>query len=332
MAQGLLCGFHLFSGTCFEAETAHRPPQNTVRLTQRRRNPKVAHMAKVAFLGLGVMGFPMAGHLVKKGGHEVTVYNRTEAKAKQWVEKFGGRSAPTPKAAAEGQDFVMCCVGNDHDLRAVTLGADGAFAGVKKGATFVDHTTASAEIARELDAAATKGGFKFVDAPVSGGSAGAENGVLTVMCGGAPDAYSGAEPVIAAYARMCKLLGPAGSGQLTKMVNQICIAGLVEGLSEGIHFAKQAGLDVNAVVETISKGAAQSWQMDNRYKTMNEGKFDYGFAVEWMRKDLMICLAESRRNGASLPVTALVNEFYSEVEKMGGKRWDTCSLLARLER
>jgi 3-hydroxyisobutyrate dehydrogenase len=289
-------------------------------------------MAKVAFLGLGVMGFPMAGHLVKKGGHDVTVYNRNGAKAKAWTEKFGGKTAPTPKAAAEGQDFVMCCVGNDHDLRAVTLGADGAFAGVKKGATFVDHTTASAEIARELDAAATKLGFKFVDGPVSGGSAGAENGVLTVMCGGTEDAYASAEPVIAAYARMCKRLGPAGSGQLTKMVNQICIAGLVEGLAEGIHFAKKAGLDVNAVVETISKGAAQSWQMDNRYKTMNEGKFDYGFAVEWMRKDLSLCIAESRRNGASLPVTALVDAFYAEVEKMGGKRWDTSSLLARLER
>jgi 3-hydroxyisobutyrate dehydrogenase len=289
-------------------------------------------MAKVAFLGLGVMGFPMAGHLAKKGGHEVTVYNRNPAKAQAWVEKFGGKSAPTPKAAAEGQDFVMCCVGNDNDLRAVTLGDNGGFAGMKKGATFVDHTTASAEIARELDAEATKRGFKFMDAPVSGGSAGAENGVLTVMCGGAPDTYAGAEPVIAAYARMCKLLGPAGSGQLTKMVNQICIAGLVEGLSEGIHFAKKSGLDVQAVIETISKGAAQSWQMENRWKTMNEGKFDYGFAVEWMRKDLSICIAESRRNGANLPVTALVDQFYSEVEKMGGKRWDTSSLLARLQR
>jgi 3-hydroxyisobutyrate dehydrogenase len=289
-------------------------------------------MAKVAFLGLGVMGFPMAGHLATKGGHEVTVYNRTPAKAKAWAEKFGGKTAATPKAAAEGQEFVMACVGNDNDLRAITLGGDGAFAGMKKGATFVDHTTASAEVARELDAAANKAGFKFVDAPVSGGQAGAENGVLTVMCGGTPDAFAGAEPVIAAYARMCKLLGSAGSGQLTKMVNQICIAGLVEGLSEGIHFAKKAGLDINTVIETISKGAAQSWQMENRYKTMNEGKFDFGFAVEWMRKDLMICLAESRRNGASLPVTALVNEFYSEVEKMGGKRWDTSSLLARLER
>jgi 3-hydroxyisobutyrate dehydrogenase len=289
-------------------------------------------MAKVAFLGLGVMGFPMAGHLVTKGGHQVTVFNRSPGKAKAWAEKFGGQTAATPQAAAEGQDFVMACVGNDHDLRTITIGAAGAFAGLKKGATFVDHTTASAEVARELDAEATKRGFKFVDAPVSGGQAGAENGVLTVMCGGSKDAYAGAEPVIAAYARMCKLLGPAGSGQLTKMVNQICIAGLVEGLSEGIHFAKKSGLDVQAVIETISKGAAQSWQMENRYKTMNEGKFDFGFAVEWMRKDLSICLAEARRNGASLPVTALVDNFYAEVEKLGGKRWDTSSLLARLER
>jgi 3-hydroxyisobutyrate dehydrogenase len=285
-------------------------------------------MAKVAFIGLGVMGFPMAGHLVKKGGHEVTVYNRTEAKAKQWAEKFGGKTAPTPKAAAEGQDFVMCCVGNDNDLRAVTLGSDGAFAGMKKGATFVDHTTASADVARELDAAARKGGFKFVDAPVSGGQAGAENGALTVMCGGDEDAYKGAEPIIAgAYARMCKRLGPAGAGQLTKMVNQICIAGLVQGL----HFAKKSGLSVPDVIDTISKGAAQSWQMENRYKTMNDSKYDFGFAVEWMRKDLSIAVAESRRNGASLPVTALVDQFYSEVEKIGGKRWDTSSLLARLE-
>jgi 3-hydroxyisobutyrate dehydrogenase len=290
-------------------------------------------MAKVAFLGLGVMGFPMAGHLVKKGGHEVTVYNRTGAKAKEWADKFGGRTAPTPKAAAEGQDFVMCCVGNDNDLRAVTIGTEGAFAGMKKGAVFVDHTTASAEVARELDAAATKAGFKFIDAPVSGGQAGAENGVLTVMCGGKEDAYAAAEPIIAgAYARMCKLLGPAGAGQLTKMVNQICIAGLVQGLSEGLHFAKKSGLDVAAVVDTISKGAAQSWQMENRYKAMNEGKFDFGFAVEWMRKDLSICIAEARRNGANLPVTALVDQFYAEVEKMGGKRWDTSSLMARLER
>jgi 3-hydroxyisobutyrate dehydrogenase len=289
-------------------------------------------MAKVAFLGLGVMGFPMAGHLVAKGNHEVTVYNRSDAKAKAWAEKFGGRTAATPKAAAEGQDFVMACVGNDDDLRSVTIGSDGAFAGMKSGAIFVDHTTASAEVARQLDAEANKRGFHFIDAPVSGGQAGAENGVLTVMCGGNEADYKRAEPIIAAYARMCKLLGPAGAGQLTKMVNQICIAGLVEGLSEGIHFAKKAGLDIGAVIDTISKGAAQSWQMENRYKTMDQGKFDFGFAVEWMRKDLSICLAEARRNGASLPVTALVDNFYSEVEKMGGKRWDTSSLLARLER
>ena len=289
-------------------------------------------MAKVAFLGLGVMGFPMAGHLVAKGGHEVTVFNRSPAKAQAWAEKFKGKTASTPQAAAEGQDFVMACVGNDNDLRAVTIGANGAFAAMKSGAVFIDHTTASAEIARELETEAAKRGFKFIDAPVSGGQAGAENGALTVMCGGSADAYGKVEPVIAAYARMCKLLGPAGSGQLTKMVNQICIAGLVEGLSEGIHFAKKAGLDVQAVIDTISKGAAQSWQMENRYKTMNEGKFDFGFAVEWMRKDLSICLAEARRNGASLPVTALCDAFYAEVEKMGGKRWDTSSLLARLER
>ncbi|HWW49986.1 MAG TPA: NAD(P)-dependent oxidoreductase [Xanthobacteraceae bacterium] len=289
-------------------------------------------MAKVAFLGLGVMGFPMAGHLATKGGHEVTVYNRTEAKAKAWVEKFGGRSAPTPRAAAEGQDFVMACVGNDNDLRSVTIGADGAFSGMKSGAIFVDHTTASAEIARELNADAKTRGLHFVDAPVSGGQAGAENGVLTVMCGGDPGDYARAEPVIAAYARMCRLIGPAGAGQLTKMVNQICIAGLVQGLSEGIHFAKSAGLDIEAVIQTISKGAAQSWQMENRYKTMDEGKYEFGFAVEWMRKDLGICLSEAKRNGASLPVTALVDNFYAEVEKMGGRRWDTSSLLARLQR
>jgi 3-hydroxyisobutyrate dehydrogenase len=289
-------------------------------------------MAKVAFIGLGVMGFPMAGHLVAKGKQEVTVYNRSAAKATAWSEKFSGRTAPTPREAAQGQDFVMVCVGNDNDLRAVTLGADGALAGMKAGAILVDHTTASAEVARELDAEAKKRGFGFVDAPVSGGQAGAENGVLTVMCGGDEKSYAAAEPVIAAYARMCKRLGDAGSGQLTKMVNQICIAGLVEALSEGIHFAKKAGLDVNAVIETISKGAAQSWQMENRYKTMNEGKFDFGFAVEWMRKDLSICLAEARRNGASLPVTALVDNFYSEVQKMGGSRWDTSSLFARLDR
>jgi len=286
-------------------------------------------MAKVAFLGLGVMGYPMAGHLKNKGGHEVTVYNRTAAKAEQWAKEFGGRAARTPEEAVAGQDLVMMCVGNDHDVRAV---AGAAFPKMSKNTVFVDHTTASAEVARELYASAKKGGFHFVDAPVSGGQAGAQNGVLTVMCGGDAAPYGRAEPVIAAYARMCKLLGPAGSGQLTKMVNQICIAGLVQGLSEGIHFAKKAGLDVEAVIETISKGAAQSWQMENRYKTMSAGKFDFGFAVEWMRKDLSICLAEARRTGANLPVSALVDQFYSEVEKMGGKRWDTSSLLARLER
>ena len=289
-------------------------------------------MAKLSFLGLGVMGYPMAGHLSKKGGHEVTVYNRTAAKAEAWVKEYGGRHAPTPRAAAEGQDFVMMCVGNDADVREVTLGANGGFHGVKRGAVFVDHTTASAEIARELDAEAKKRGFAFIDAPVSGGQAGAVNGVLTVMCGGDKEPFARAEPVIAAYARACKLLGPSGSGQLAKMVNQICIAGLVQGLAEGIHFAMKAGLDVNAVIETISKGAAQSWQMENRYKTMMAGKFDFGFAVDWMRKDLSICLGEARKNGASLPVAALVDQFYAEVQKMGGKRWDTSSLIARLER
>ena len=289
-------------------------------------------MAKVAFLGLGVMGYPMAGHLKNKGGHEVTVYNRNAEKAAKWAAQFGGKTAATPKEAAEGQDFVMMCVGNDNDVREVALGANGAYSGMKKRAVFVDHTTASAEIARQLYAEAKKRGFDFVDAPVSGGQAGAENGVLTVMCGGDHEAYSRAETVIAAYARMCKLLGSSGSGQLAKMVNQICIAGLVQGLSEGVHFAKRAGLDIDALIETISKGAAQSWQMENRHKTMNAGKYDFGFAADWMRKDLSICIAEARRNGAHLPVTALVDQFYSEVQKMGGGRWDTSSLLARLER
>ena len=289
-------------------------------------------MAKVAFLGLGVMGYPMAGHLKNKGGHDVTVYNRTTAKADKWVAQHGGKRALTPREAAEGNDFVMACVGNDADLREVTLGKDGAFSGMKKGGVFVDHTTASAEIARELFAEAKNRGFDFIDAPVSGGQAGAENGALTVMCGGEDAAFARAQPVIVAYAKACNLLGPVGSGQLAKMVNQICIAGLVEGLAEGLHFAKRAGLDIEKLIATISKGAAQSWQMENRYKTMNDGKFDFGFAVEWMRKDLSICLAESRRNGASLPVTALCDAFYAEVEKMGGKRWDTSSLLARLER
>ena len=289
-------------------------------------------MAKVAFLGLGVMGYPMAGHLKNKGGHEVTVYNRTGAKAEQWVKQFGGKSAKTPKEAAADQDFVMCCVGNDNDLRQVTLGNDGAFKGMGKGTTFVDHTTASAEIARELYDAAKQGGFKFVDAPVSGGQAGAENGVLTVMFGGDEDVFNDAKPVIDSYARACNLMGAPGAGQLAKMVNQICIAGLVQGLAEGIHFAKKAGLDIEKLIATISKGAAQSWQMENRYKTMMAGKYDFGFAVDWMRKDLSICLGEARKNGANLPVAALVDQFYSEIQKMGGKRWDTSSLLARLDR
>jgi 3-hydroxyisobutyrate dehydrogenase len=289
-------------------------------------------MAKVAFLGLGIMGYPMAGHLKNKGGHDVTVYNRTAAKAAKWVAQYGGKSSPTPKQAADGQDFVFACVGNDNDLREVTLGTNGAFAGVKKGAIFVDHTTASAEIARELYDTAKKSGFDFTDAPVSGGQAGAENGALTVMCGGDPAPFERAEKVIAAYARACNLLGSPGAGQLAKMVNQICIAGLVQGLAEGLHFAKRAGLDIEKLVATISKGAAQSWQMENRYKTMAAGKFDFGFAVDWMRKDLGICLSEARRNGANLPVSALVDQFYSEVQKMGGSRWDTSSLIARLER
>ncbi|HWM49011.1 MAG TPA: NAD(P)-dependent oxidoreductase [Xanthobacteraceae bacterium] len=289
-------------------------------------------MAKVAFLGLGVMGYPMAGHLATKGGHEVTVYNRTAAKAETWVAQFGGRSARTPRAAAEGQDFVMACVGNDNDLREVMLGKDGAFHGIAKGAILVDHTTASAEIARELHAEAKTRGFDFIDAPVSGGQAGAENGVLTVMCGGEDAPFARADKVIAAYARACTLMGAPGAGQLAKMVNQICIAGLVQGLAEGLNFAKKAGLDIEKLIATISKGAAQSWQMENRYKTMVAGKFDFGFAVDWMRKDLAICLAEANRNGALLPTTALIDQFYAEVQTMGGRRWDTSSLIARLDR
>jgi 3-hydroxyisobutyrate dehydrogenase len=288
-------------------------------------------MAKVAFVGLGVMGYPMAGHLKTKGGHEVTVYNRTAAKADKWVAQFGGESAPTPRAAADGQDFVMACVGNDNDLREVMLGKDGVFAGVRKGAMVVDHTTASAEIARELHTEAQARGFDFVDAPVSGGQAGAENGVLTVMCGGDAEPFARAEKVIAAYARACNLMGKPGSGQLAKMVNQICIAGVVQGLAEALHFAQKAELDIEKLVATISKGAAQSWQMENRYKTMAAGKFDFGFAVDWMRKDLAICLAEARRNGASLPLTGLVDQFYAQVQKMGGRRWDTSSLIALLQ-
>jgi 3-hydroxyisobutyrate dehydrogenase len=288
-------------------------------------------MAKVAFLGLGVMGYPMARHLVTKG-HAVTVYNRTAAKAERWAAETGGKAAPTPAQAAHGQDFVMACVGNDDDLRGITLGAEGALAGMVKGAVFVDHTTASANVARELHGAFADKGVAFIDAPVSGGQAGAENGALTVMCGGEAEPYGRAEPVIMAYARACRLLGGSGAGQLTKMVNQICIAGLVQGLAEGIHFGKQAGLDMEAVLEVICKGAASSWQMENRGKTMNQGKFDFGFAVDWMRKDLGICLDEARRNKANLPVTALVDQFYSEVQQKGGSRWDTSSLINRLEK
>jgi 3-hydroxyisobutyrate dehydrogenase len=289
-------------------------------------------MAKVAFLGLGVMGYPMAAHLKNKGGHDVTVYNRTAARAGKWVAEHGGRHAPSPAEAARGQDFVFACVGNDADLRAVTLGETGAFDGMQRGAVFIDNTTASAEVARELAAAAEKRGFGFLDAPVSGGQAGAENGVLTVMAGGEQATFDKARPVIGAYARMVGLMGPAGSGQLTKMINQICIAGLVQGLAEGIHFGRKAGLDIDKVVDVISKGAAGSWQMENRHKTMNAGKYDHGFAVDWMRKDLGICLAEADRNGARLPVTALVDQFYKDIQDMGGRRWDTSSLLARLER
>jgi len=288
-------------------------------------------LSEVAFLGLGVMGFPMAGHLAR-AGNDVVVYNRTAAKASAWVGRYGGASAPTPREAAAGRDFVLACVGNDDDLRTIALGPDGAFAGMKPGAIFVDHTTASADVARELSAQASKIGLGFVDAPVSGGQAGAENGALTVMCGGEEGDYAEAEPILSAYAKSCRLMGGAGAGQLTKMVNQICIAGLVQGLSEGLHFAAHAGLDRQLVIDVISKGAAQSWQMDNRHKTMIADKFDFGFAVDWMRKDLGICLDEARRNGARLPVAALVDQFYSDVQAMGGGRWDTSSLLARLKK
>ena len=284
---------------------------------------------KVAFLGLGVMGYPMAGHLAK-AGHDVTVYNRTAEKAAKWTAEHGGRAAATPAEAVKGARFVFACVGNDDDVRQVTMGDDGAFDAMERGAIFVDHTTASAELARELDAAARERGLGFVDAPVSGGQAGAQNGVLTVMAGGDLASYAAAEPVIVAYARAVRLMGPAGAGQLTKMVNQICIAGLVEALSEGIHFAMKAGLDPEAVIDVISKGAAQSWQMENRYKTMIAGEFNHGFAVDWMRKDLAICINEARANGAQLPVTELVDQFYAEVQAMDGGRWDTSSLITRL--
>jgi 3-hydroxyisobutyrate dehydrogenase len=286
-------------------------------------------MAKVAFLGLGVMGFPMAGHLAAKG-HEVTVYNRSPDKAARWCETHQGRAAATPAEAAQGADFVMACVGNDDDLRAVCLGPKGAFAGMAPGALFVDHTTVSAAVTRDLAEQAAAQGFGFIDAPVSGGQAGAENGALSIMCGGDEAQYARAEPVIAAYARICRRLGPSGAGQMAKMVNQICIAGLVQGLAEGLNFAEKAGLDIPELVEVISQGAAGSWQMVNRHRTMAEGKFDYGFAVDWMRKDLGICLKTGDEIGASLPVTALVDQFYKDVQAMGGRRWDTSSLIARL--
>ena len=284
---------------------------------------------KLAFLGLGVMGYPMAGHLAR-AGHDVTVYNRSPAKAQQWVAAYGGTSAATPAAAARGAQLVMMCVGNDDDVRTVAAGADGALSGMAAGAILVDHTTASAEVAREMQAAAQKAGLHFLDAPVSGGQAGAENGKLTIMVGGDAAVFARAEPVLATYARAVTLMGPTGAGQLTKMVNQICIAGLVEGLSEGIHFAMRAGLDAERVIDVISKGAAQSWQMENRGKTMIAGKFDFGFAVDWMRKDLSICLAEARRNGAVLPVTAVVDQFYAELQARGGGRADTSSLIRLL--
>ena len=284
----------------------------------------------VAFLGLGVMGYPMAGHLAR-AGHRVTVYNRTSAKAEAWVDEFGGSHGNTPQQAVQAADIVFCCVGNDDDLRSVTLGSEGAFAGMKPGAIFVDHTTASASVARELYAAAKQSALSFVDAPVSGGQAGAQNGMLTVMCGGDSEAFSKAQPVAMAFSRAFTLLGDSGAGQLAKMVNQICIAGLVQGLSEAIAFGQRAGLDMPQVLDVIGKGAAQSWQLDNRGKTMVADKFDFGFAVDWMRKDLGLVLDEAKRNGARLPVTALVDQFYADVQQMGGKRWDTSSLIKRLK-
>ncbi|WP_333793381.1 NAD(P)-dependent oxidoreductase [Hyphomicrobium sp.] len=288
-------------------------------------------MAKVAWIGLGVMGYPMAGHLLTRGGHELAVYNRSPAKAASWIDAYNaGTQHATPAAAAAGADFVFACVGNDDDLREVTLGPDGAFAAMRAGTVFVDHTTASAEVARALHAEAQARGFSFIDAPVSGGQAGAETGQLTVMCGGDKEAFERAESLIRCFARAVRLIGPAGSGQLSKMVNQIAIAGIVQGLSEAIAFAENAGLDVPAVVETISKGAAQSWQMDNRWETMHARRFDFGFAVDWMRKDLGICLAEADRNGSALPVAELVDGFYRDVQAKGGGRWDTSSLITRL--
>ena len=287
-------------------------------------------MTKVAFLGLGVMGSPMARHLAQHG-NEVTVYNRTSAKAEAWVKAHGGRMAATPANAARGNDIVFCCVGNDDDLRSVTLGAEGAFAAMVPASVFVDHTTASANVARELHAIAAERSVGFIDAPVSGGQAGAENGALTVMCGGNADVYAKVEPVIASFAKAVTLLGPSGAGQLTKMVNQICIAGIVQGLAEAVNFAQKAGLDPDLVVDTIGKGAAQSWQMDNRARTMAKGEFEFGFAVDWMRKDLGIVLDEANANGARLPLTAIVDQFYKQVQDRGGRRWDTSSLIHLLQ-
>ena len=287
---------------------------------------------RAAWIGLGVMGFPMAGHLATRGGLDITVYNRNPDKASRWTERYAGKSAPTPAAAAKDADLVFACVGNDDDVRQVTTGPDGAFATMKKGAIFVDHTTASAKVARELHGIAKSHGLGFVDAPVSGGQVGAENGVLTVMCGGDESDYAKAEPAITHYSRMRKLLGPAGSGQLAKMCNQIAIAGLVQGLAEAVHFGMKAGLDMEAVIDVISKGAAGSWQMENRHKTMIRNEFNFGFAVDWMRKDLGICLDQAKQTGAHLPVTALVDQFYGQVQSMGGNRWDTSSLIALLQR
>ncbi|HKM26173.1 MAG TPA: NAD(P)-dependent oxidoreductase [Thiopseudomonas sp.] len=288
-------------------------------------------MARVAFIGLGAMGYPMAGHLANKG-HDVTVFNRTLATAQRWAQEYSGRVAQTPAQAAQDAEFVLCCVGNDDDLRAVTVGEQGAFSTIAADSVFIDHTTASAQVARELGAAAQERGFAFLDAPVSGGQLGAQNGVLTIMVGGDAGAYQRAEPILECYARMQRLMGDVGSGQLTKMVNQICIGGLLQGLSEALHFAQSAGLDAEAAMEVISKGAAQSWQLENRYKTMLADEFDFGFAVQWMRKDFSIVFDEARRNGARLPVTALVDQFYADVEAMGGARWDTSSLIARLQK
>ena len=288
-------------------------------------------MAKCAFIGLGVMGYPMAGHLQSKG-HDVTVFNRTTSKAEKWTNEHGGAHANTPQEAAQGAEYVFACVGNDDDLRSVTTGADGAFSGMSEGAVFIDNTTASANAARELYGIAKDHGIPFLDAPVSGGQAGAENGALTVMVGGDGEAFERAKPIIECYARMVGHMGESGAGQTTKMVNQVCIAGLVQGLSEGLLLAKRSGLDVSEVVNVISKGAAGSWQMENRHKTMDKGHYDHGFAVDWMRKDLAICLDEAKRLGIGLPVTALIDQFYADVQAMGGKRWDTSSLLARLEK